>query len=160
MSSNSIIFTAVIAALSSIGCVGTLTERVPSADAGPFGAADAQIQTAARITFDQNIAPILTTPRPKGACIICHQGPEACPNGGGSCYLGEDGLNHYGSLTVAQAVGNGMLLITATPATSRFLQRGDHNGNAFCTGPGVPYANCTQNEVQLIENWINLEGGL
>jgi len=153
-------FVVLAALLTAPGCVGQLTEDAPSADAGAGGGiADAQIQTAARIQFDQNIAPMMTMPRPKGACIICHQGPTACPTGGGSCFLGEDGLNHYNSLTTAAAVGSGLDLVTATPSTSRFLQRGDHAGNAFCTGPGTPYANCTQNEAQMISDWINLEAG-
>lgn len=140
-----------------LGCVGTLTDRNEEPAAAP-DAGTANPQTTARIAFERDVEPLLTMTRPKGACIICHSG-TTCPTGGGSCFLGDDPLNHYGSLINAQAVGNGTPLITELPATSRFLQRGDHNGNAFCTGPGTPYAACTQNEVQLISDWINLEAG-
>ncbi len=146
---------------STVGCVGSLTDRAPAVDGGPGGGGeDAILQTPRRVAFEQNVAPLLTKPRPKGACIICHQGPEACPTGGGSCFLGEDGLDHYSALITSRAVGNDILLITGSPATSRFLQRGDHLGNAFCTGVDTPYLGCTENEAQLIADWINLEGGL
>jgi len=136
VSSKSSILTAiaVATALAAPGCVGQLDETSPAVDAGPPGAPDAQVQTAARVAFEQNVAPMLTAARPKGACIICHQGPAACPSGGGSCFLGEDPLNHYGALIGALAVGTGTPIITDNVATIRFVQRGDHTGNAFCTG--------------------------
>ena|GEM_PF-3058770 len=140
-----------------VGCVGTLTDQQDSSSAGAPDAGTSNPQTEARIAFERDIEPMVTMTRPKGACIICHSG-TTCPSGGGNCFLGDDPLNHYGSLINATAVGSGTSLITGLPATSRFLQRGDHEGNAFCTGPGTPYAACTQNEVELIANWITLEG--
>ena len=56
-----------------------------------------------------------------------------------------------------QALLDDVGIIGADPAQSSLLVRGDHAGNMFCQGLGVPYNQCEQNEYAVISDWIRLE---
>ncbi len=131
----------------SIGCVGELVEDDPT----PGGTADAgQVNMAARMFFDQNVQPMFGIARPKLACTVCHEGAEPA---NGPDFLGATPAVNYATLKADTR------LVGTTAAASVLITRGDHSGDAFCTGVNVPYAGCTVDEVGLITQWINLEAG-
>jgi len=135
-----------VLALVTTGCVGELTVSDP-----PAGNVDAgTVNMAARQFFDLNVLPLMSAARPKQACAVCHQGVDAA---NGPDFLGAGVTNNYDML-----VGNTRLVGT-TAATSVLLTRGDHTGDAWCTGVNVPYAGCAADEIGLITQWINLEAG-
>lgn len=131
-----------------VGCVGELVENDPN----PVTGADAGggNNAAARMFFDTNIQSMFSATRPKGACTLCHQNTVI---GDGPDFLGTSAAENYTTLA------NDARLVTSSPATSVLLLRGDHLGDAFCTGIGTPYAACASDEVSLITQWINLEAG-
>lgn len=130
------------------GCVGEL-EPLPAGGVG--GGADASTgNPQARTFYDSNIAPMMTAARPKGTCAACHQGVDPI---NGPDFLGANPASGYTTL-----IGNPRLVNTASPATSVLITRGDHAGDAFCTGVDTPYAGCTVNEVDTITQWITMVG--
>jgi hypothetical protein len=135
------------------GCVGELTPIGAADDDDDVGGPDAgdDVGSAAgRQFYNANIAPMMIKLRPKGTCVSCHQGTDAI---NGPDFLGETSADNYDTLVVNTR------LVAATPATSVFCTKPDHNGNALCTGAGVPYAECTEDEVTKAGQWIMLEAG-
>ena len=87
--------------------------------------------------FQQNILALMSTPRPKGACAICHQGANVAD---GPDFLGPNAETNYATLLASPG------LVGATAATSRLYTRGDHGGNSF-----LP------EELAMIAMWIDME---
>lgn len=100
-------------------------------DAGNAGSGDGVAY------FRANILPMMSSPRPNGACALCHQGTDPA---NGPDFLGANAETNYTSLL------NAPRLIGATPATSTFYTRGDHSGDAF-----VP------EELARVATWIEME---
>lgn len=103
---------------------------------------------AAKQFFDSSIVPLLASARPKGACALCHQGTNVS---NGPIFMGESSAENYSAMT------GDVSLVGSSPTNSSLLTRGDHSGNAFCTGAGVPYSQCTQDESALISEWITMQ---
>ena len=119
------------------GCTGELSLDEPSDLDRPRVDAGTANNIDGASYFNLNIAPMLSSPRPKGACAVCHQGTDAA---NGPDFLGPNaGTNYITLLTSPRVVG-------ATPATSTLYTRGAHAGDAF-----LP------NELVLIETWIEAE---
>ncbi|HUH04121.1 MAG TPA: hypothetical protein VML75_19120 [Kofleriaceae bacterium] len=137
-------------AVALLGCVGELEPQDPGGFGIPGGpdATPPGVASPAHAYYDTNIAPLLVAARPKGTCASCHQGSNIAD---GPDFLGTVAAVNYSTL-----VGN-TRLIGATPALSYFVTRGDHNGNAFCTGVDTPYVGCTSDEVILVNTWIMME---
>lgn len=129
------------------GCVGQLTENDPpdntAADAGTGN-------SAAKMFFDTNVDPLFSAARPKGACSVCHQGTNAAD---GPDFLGATTADNYATLKADTR------LVSTSPTTSVLLLKGDHTGDALCTGVNTPYTGCTADEVSLISQWITMEAG-
>jgi hypothetical protein len=87
--------------------------------------------------FRANILPMMSSPRPKGACALCHQGADL---NNGPDFLGPNAETNYTTLL------NSPRLIGTTPETSAFYTRGDHAGDAF-----VP------EELARVATWIQME---
>lgn len=106
---------------------------------GIAGGADASLGGSAdgEAFFRANILPAMSSPRPKGACALCHQGANAAD---GPDFLGANAEANYSSLL------NAPRLIGATPIQSVFYTKGAHAGDAF-----------TPAELDLIGQWILLE---
>jgi len=143
-----------LAALSS-ACVGDVsfpgpdpsTEN-PAANAAPDAA---PIEDSAGLDYFQAyVQPILLAPRPKGACAICHQGVNP---GDGPDFMGQSPADNY--TTLLSSVG----LIGSSPDYSRLVTRGDHDGNSFCSGVGIPYNQCDRDEFAVLSEWIRVEAG-
>jgi hypothetical protein len=136
-------------------CSGELTITSPGpgggigggggADAGTGGGGD---DTQSRAVFASDVQPLLIASRPKGACATCHQGQNP---GDGPDFLGTTAAANFDTLVADPG------LIGGTAAGSGLLNRGDHTGNAFCTGSGTPYAGCVVDEVSIISNWITIQ---
>ncbi|HTM21266.1 MAG TPA: hypothetical protein VL172_12185 [Kofleriaceae bacterium] len=130
-------------------CVGQL-EPIGATDddtgGGPDGGGVGS--AAGRQFFTANIEPMVSLARPKGACVGCHQGTDTV---NGPDFLGPSTTTHYDTLVV-----DGGLMGTS-PATSLFCNKGDHTGNALCTGAGTPYAECTTDEVTKCGEWVMIE---
>ncbi len=92
-----------------------LSPNPGQADAGAPGANGAAF-------FQQNILPMMSIPRAKGACAICHQGADAA---NGPDFLGMNAETNYATLLASPG------LVGATPAASSLYSRGDHGGDAF-----------------------------
>lgn len=139
----------VLGSLLAIGCVGELTPVEGGGGGGGGGGADAGggDLAAAQTFYTQNIQPMMTAARPKGACTLCHEGVNAAD---GPDFLGASPASHFLTLI------NGSRLITGDPATSVFVIRGDHTGDAFCTGLGTPYQQCLEDEVSIVNQFIRL----
>lgn len=133
--------------LTAAGCVGQLTEDDPPDNTTPDATTGG---TAARMFFDNNVQPLFGLGRPKGACTVCHQGANAVD---GPDFLGASAADNYATLKADTR------LVSATAANSVLITRGDHNGNAFCTGVNTPYAGCTADEIAVITQWIEMEAG-
>lgn len=102
---------------------------------------------SARALFDDQVEPLLSKPRPKGACIGCHQGADAV---NGPDFLGPDAASHYDTLT-----GN-VRLVGVTPENSLLYTQPEHTGNSWCRAADS-YAGCTADETPAIAAWINAE---
>jgi mono/diheme cytochrome c family protein len=87
--------------------------------------------------FATNILSMMSSPRPKGACALCHQGADL---NNGPDFLGPNAQTNYTTLL------NSPRLIGTSPQTSSFYTRGDHAGDAF-----VP------EELARIATWIQME---
>lgn len=137
-------------ALALVGCVGELEPQDPGGFGIPGGpdATPPGVNSPAHEYYDVNVAPILLQARPKGSCVLCHQGINLAD---GPDFLGVTAAANYSSLV------SNTRLIGATPALSYFVTRGDHNGNAFCTGLDTPYVGCGADEVTLVNTWIMME---
>ena len=120
------------------------------ADAGYAAAADAQAveNIAARQYFESYVQPILLGVRPKGSCSLCHQGTNTA---NGPIFMGVGQTENYYSL-ISDA-----LLIGTSAASSSLLTKGDHAGNSFCSGVGVPYNQCDTDEFAVLSDWIRLQ---
>lgn len=145
-------FVAVLA----LGCTGEFRFDTPGGggivtpDGGGGG-------TAARQFFDLHIDPMLSLFRPSGGpCAgLCHrEGTPYAPQGAPVLFgNGQTPDIIYNSLLSSGFVGT-------TPAESAFLNvvhQLENLGDSFCGGPGNPYAECTQDEVSRIAEWIELE---
>jgi mono/diheme cytochrome c family protein len=88
----------------------------PRADAGVVNTVDGPSY------FTANILPMLSLPRPKGACAVCHQGTSPA---NGPDFLGPNAGTNYTSLLASPTV------VGMTPATSTLYTRGSHAGDAF-----------------------------
>jgi hypothetical protein len=145
------------------GCSGELVVGEPGSDQGGVGGAGgspdaglvesepdaaAEGNVAARQYFDSYVQPLLLGVRPKGACALCHQGTNT---DNGPILFGTSPDQNYSTLTA-----NGGL-VGSSPETSRLLTKGDHAGNAFCAGLGVPYNQCERNEFAILSEWVRLE---
>jgi mono/diheme cytochrome c family protein len=100
------------------------------ADAGPPAVTGADY-------FQVNILPILSTPRPKGACAICHQGANPAD---GPDFLGPNAETNYATLLASPG------LVGDTSSSSSLYTRGNHDGDAFLL-----------TEYEMIAMWISLE---
>jgi len=134
------------------GCVGELTPLEADDTGGGGGGPDAGSSgvgsAAGRQFFAANLEPMWIASRPKGVCAGCHQGTNAVD---GPDFLGATTTTHYDTLVVNS------LLVGTTPENSVLIIKGDHEGNAFCTGTDTPYAGCTSDEQTLVQQWILLE---
>ena len=101
--------------------------------------------------FANQIDPLLSEPRPKGSCIGCHQGADAT---NGPDFLGPTTQSHYNAIIQDPTV------VGPTPQQSLLYSRGDHTGNAFCTGVDTPYNGCTADEASVVASWITLQASV
>ena len=142
-----------VATLAMIGCVGELETLEGSGGGGGGGGggvdAGGTTNAAAQTYYTNNVRPLLIAARPKGACNVCHEGANLAD---GPDFMGAASGENYAAL-----VGN-TRMVSGDPATSQLILRGDHSGDAFCTGAGAPYAQCIENEVGILTTWINLVG--
>ena len=130
------------------GCTGEYV--VVDEGGGGVGADGGGVPEAAdsRAMFDEQIEPLLTRPRPKGACYGCHQGTDPA---NGPDFLGPDAASHFDTLRSNTRVVGG------TPETSLLYTKPDHQGNTWCRGANNPYAGCTADETVAVAGWIDLE---
>lgn len=135
---------AILPALALLGCTGELTPTGGDTTGG--GGVDAAPQSAGEMAFHQNVEPLLNESRPKGSCVTCHLGSSAV----GGAIFGPDSDATYSEVLAGP-------LLADPPANSLLLTKGDHEGNALCTGADAPYAGCTSDEVTAISNWIQME---
>lgn len=121
-----------------------------SADAGTGGAGGGEELGSAegRQYFQTYVQPILLSNRPKGSCALCHQGTNTA---NGPIFMGASQAENY------EALLEHARMIGADPASSGLVTRGDHAGNSFCQGLGVPYNQCSEDEFAVISDWIRLE---
>jgi hypothetical protein len=142
----------ILAALCIAGCTGTFSYENGTGGGGGGGggggAADAG-SSASRQMFDSQINPIFNLTRPKGTCSTCHQ-----TGGTGPAFLGASDAVHYDTITTFSPP-----VITSPTQNSTILIKGDHEGNALCTGTDTPYVGCTSDEVTPMTNWITMEMG-
>ena len=131
-----------------LGCVGELEPLDPAAGPGGGGPDAAVTNAAAKTYYETNIAPLMTSARPKGTCASCHSGSDPI---NGPDFLGVTAASGYDML-----ISNTRLVNPDSPATSVLLTRGDHSGDAWCTGAGTPYAQCNTDEVGLITQWMSI----
>ncbi len=133
------------------GCTGSY-EVVDEGGGGGVGAdGGGDPDEASRAMFEANMEPLLNRPRPKGACIGCHQGADAA---NGPDFLGPDAASHFDTLHANTRV------VGASPQTSILYNKPDHMGNTWCRGANDPYAGCTEDETAAVGDWINLENGI
>ncbi len=118
-------------------CTGEFELDQPSDLDPPAQSADAGSTVNGAAYFAASVLPLLSTPRPKGACAICHQGSNA---GDGPDFLGLNAETNYATLLASPG------LIGTTAANSSLYTRGDHGGNAF-----LP------EELAAIAMWIAME---
>jgi hypothetical protein len=137
-----------LAVLAAFACTGEFVSAQPDADGGGARDAGGAGSAAGRRYFEAKVQPLLVVVRPKGTCAFCHQQGLG---GTGPFFLGATAASAYDALI------NNRRLVGATAAASLLVTRGDHTGDAFCTGAGVPYAACATDEVELLEAWIALE---
>jgi hypothetical protein len=138
------------------GCVGEL--ELVEGPGGSGGDTTPPASGTPEEAFIDNVQPALTA----RTCTACHASPSCTTTGDGHCFLGTTAPgDDYTTLSASTYIGT-------TAAASLLLSVGDHvtgnpsglaGGPAFCTGPGVPDAGCTTNQVALIEDWILLEAG-
>jgi mono/diheme cytochrome c family protein len=141
----------ILGALAAVGmaaCTGEFVTAEPGVDAGAAVDAGAVGSVAGRAFFAANVAPLLALDRPKGSCAFCHQQGLG---GTGPFFLGAAPDEHYAALV------SNPRLVGATPEESLLVTRGDHTGNAFCTGAGAPYAACGTDELAVLGEWIAIE---
>lgn len=141
------------------GCTGELVLVDPAGGGGgggdgPDGGGGGEV-SAGEEMFNSTIVPLFSVARPKGACIVCHG--NAAPADPDFLGTGEASERYSTIMSFTSAVTTRKIIGTG-PEDSELLLKGDHpTGDAFCTGAGAPYAQCTQNEVQVITSWIALE---
>jgi hypothetical protein len=142
------------AAVLAVGCTGEFTFDTPGvtnpgADAGGGG------NSAARLFFGQNIDPMLTMLRPTGPCVLCHSD--------GTPYAGQGAPVLFGSRQTVDITYNSLVssgFVGTTPDNSGFrnvIHELPNLGDSFCSGPGTPYEQCTQDELSIIAEWVMLE---
>lgn len=118
-------------------CTGEF-EQQRGSDLNPAaGQADAGPSVDGATYFQQNILALMSTPRPKGACAICHQGANPAD---GPDFLGPNAETNYATLLASPG------LVQGTPATSSLYTRGSHAGNSF-----LP------EEAAMVAMWIEME---
>jgi hypothetical protein len=141
------LFSAAVCAWLVTSCTGAyVVLESDGADGGGSGGDP----TTSRAMFDADVEPLLVKPRPKGACIGCHQGAEPA---NGPDFLGPDATSHFESLRTDVRVVGG------SPEVSLLYTQPDHTGNTWCRGANDPYAGCTADETVAIHDWIDLEKG-
>jgi mono/diheme cytochrome c family protein len=150
LSSLSLALSLAVCATLAMGCVGELEPQDPGAFGIPGGpdATPPGVASPAHAYYDTNVAPLMIITRPKGSCASCHQGVSPAD---GPDFLGNTPSANYSNLVTNTR------LVGATPAVSILVTKGDHNGNAYCTGVGVPYGACTADEVTILNTWIMME---
>ncbi len=130
-------------------CTGTYEVVDPEGTGGADGGGGPGSE-ASRAMFDSEMEPLLSRPRPKGACIGCHQGTDTV---NGPDFLGPDAASHYDTLHANRS------LVGLAPEVSLLYTKPDHTGNTWCRGANIPYAGCTDDESATVAAWINLENG-
>ena len=126
-----------LVALLATACSGEFNTRTGLGQS-PTGGADAGAQGATGSEFFRiNVLPLLSAPRPKGACALCHQGADPV---NGPDFLGANAGTNYTTLLASPNV------VGTTPGTSSLYTRGAHTGDAF-----------TPTELALVGEWIELE---
>lgn len=118
------------------------------ADAAPIDATPLPDASPATLLFDAEIDPIFVADRPRGTCASCHEGSDP---GDGPDFLGPDPDGHRASLLGQPRI------VGDRPDASLLFTRGDHTGDALCTGPGAPYAGCDRDEASAVAGWITAE---
>jgi hypothetical protein len=126
------------------GDAGGRTDAMP----GPFDAATPTDASAAGLLFAAEIDPLLDAARPRGACTSCHEGGDPSD---GPDFLGPDAAGHRAALLAQPRI------VGDRPETSLLFTRGDHAGDAWCTGPDAPYAGCDRDEAAAVADWITAE---
>lgn len=128
---------------------GGAGEEVRGADAGTDTPdAPPPVNLLAQEYFYEYVQPLLLGARPKGACALCHQGTSTT---NGPIFMGASQVENYQALIADTS------LIGPDPGSSRLLTRGDHAGNSFCSGLGVPYNQCDKNEFAVLSEWVRLQ---
>ena len=142
------------------GCTGELTLVDPAGGGGGGGGGDGPDGGgggggAGETMFNDEIVPLFSATRPKGACIVCHG--NAAPADPDFLGMGPPEDRYPTIMSFTSAVTTRKIIGTG-PEDSELLLKGDHpTGDAFCTGAGAPYAQCTQDEITIITSWIALE---
>jgi mono/diheme cytochrome c family protein len=104
----------------------------------PAGNPDAGSSTGDGAAYFQlNVLPMLSSPRPKGACALCHQGANTAD---GPDFLGLNAETNYATLLATPG------LIGIAASSSSLYTRGDHGGNAFLA-----------DELIKVSLWIDME---
>ena len=129
-------------------CTGTY--EVVDDEGSGADAAGGPDSAASRAMFDSEMEPLFAMPRPKGACIGCHQGTDAV---NGPDFLGPDASSHYDTLHANRT------LVGLSPEVSPLYTKPDHTGNTWCRGTDIPYSGCAADESATVAAWINLENG-
>jgi hypothetical protein len=141
------LLSAALCAWLAASCTGEYVVVDPGGGADGGGEPD---PAASRTMFDSEMEPLFARPRPKGACVGCHQGTDAV---NGPDFLGPDATSHFETL---RANTN---LVGLAPELSLLYTKPDHTGNTWCRGTDSPYAGCTADETATVAAWINLEKG-
>lgn len=128
------------------GCTGDYVVGDP-AGGGADGGGDPDTALS-RSMFDSQVEPLLTRPRPKGACYGCHQGADPV---NGPDFLGPDVTSHF------DTVRANIRVVGSTPETSLLYTKPDHLGNTWCRGVDNPYVGCTGDETAAVADWISVE---
>ena len=152
---------AIALSLSAGACTGELTLVDPAGGGGGGGGGGADAGGggggggAGEAMFNDEIVPLFSSARPKGACIVCHG--NVAPVDPDFLGMGEP-ADRYPTIMGFTSAVTGRKMVGTSAADSELLLKGDHpTGDAFCTGAGAPYAACTTDEVTLISDWIALE---
>jgi hypothetical protein len=114
----------------------------------PIDAAPRPDASPATLLFDAEIDPIFVAERPRGACASCHEGSDPSD---GPDFLGSDPADHRASLLDQPRI------VGDRPDASLLFTRGDHAGDALCSGAGAPYAGCDRDEASAVAEWITAE---
>jgi hypothetical protein len=144
------LLSAALCAWLAASCTGEYVVVDPGAAGGGADGGGNPDTAASRAMFSDQIEPLLTAPRPKGACIGCHQGTDPV---NGPDFLGPDADSHY------DTVRSNIRVVGPTPEQSLLYTKPDHTGNTWCRGTDSPYAGCTADETVAVAGWINLENG-